>query len=426
MRKILTITLLAMIVFSNIYCIYAADEKQVELKYIGHCGELFKIPDRVPNYSYVVYENNGQRYPVYCLNNERAGVSEGFEYPVKITGKLDNEIVWKVISNGYPYKTAEEMGVNSDIEAFVATKLAVNVVLGDYPENYYTSIGTDASDRVINAYKNLVDIANKSTQKQNLEPMCELLSDDNWKEDDIDPKCISKVYNVNSNIENGTYKAQVTEKIDGLKVVNMNNEEISSIPLNERFKILFPINKLGKEMEFNIRVDANLKSIPLLYGATTVDGTQNYALTGLDSERINCNYSDKLPLNKTTLRVIKKEDNTENRLKGVKFILMDQDKNIMMDSIVTDENGEIILSGIMPGHYFLQEVQTLEGFDLYTDLIEINIKFNEEANITINNTRKEVETNEIKEGGNDKNIDSNVVKNEIIDKNVKRLPVTGK
>ena len=425
MRKILTITLLAMIVFSNIYCIYATEEKQVELKFVNHCGELFKTPERIPNYSYVEYESEGQRYPVYCLNNDLAGVSEEFEYPVKITGKLDNDMVWKVISNGYPYKTAEEIGVNSDIEAFVATKIAVNVVLNDYPEDYYTSIGTDASDRVINAYKKIVDVANKSTQKQNIEPMCEILSDDGWKEDDMDSKCISKIYKVNSNIDSGSYKVQIIDNND-LKIVNMKNEEISSIPLDESFKVIFPIEKLGTEKEFGIRVEANLKSIPLLYGATTVDGTQNYALTGLDSEVVNCNYNDKLPVNNTTLRVIKKEDNTENRLKGVKFILMDQNKNIMMDSLVTDENGEIILNGIMPGHYYLQEVQTLDGFDLYTDLIEINIKFNEDVKITVNNTRKEVETKENREGGNDKNIDSNVVKNEIIDKNVKRLPVTGK
>ena len=100
MRKIVAVALLMFIFISSFYSIYATEEELTNLKFVKHCGELFRTAEKIPDYSFVTYESNGKEYPVYCLNNELAGVTEGHEYPVRITGKIENELAWKVIING--------------------------------------------------------------------------------------------------------------------------------------------------------------------------------------------------------------------------------------------------------------------------------------------------------------------------------------
>ena len=94
--------------------------------------------------------------------------------------------------------------------------------------------------------------------------------------------------------------------------------------------------------------------------------------------------------NITKLQIIKQEYGTNNRLAGVKFNLLDSEKNIYKDNLETNENGEIIIDNMLPGKYFIQETETLAGFNLFTDLIEIDIDLNEECAVTVNNSLKEV------------------------------------
>ena len=61
--------------------------------------------------------------------------------------------------------------------------------------------------------------------------------------------------------------------------------------------------------------------------------------------------------NITKIVVIKKEYGTEKRLEGIKFNLLDKDKNVVYENLSTDENGEIHLSNMIPGKYYLKETQ---------------------------------------------------------------------
>ena len=159
---------------------------------------------------------------------------------------------------------------------------------------------------------------------------------------------------------------------------------------------------------------------------------QNYALTGEKAESTNCILDDNTIKNITKLVIIKKEYNSETRLQGVKFSLLDENREIVRENLITNENGEIIIDNILPGKYYLKEIETLEKYNLYTDLIEVNINFNEDLKIVVNNELKEVL--EIK--SKDDSPKTNETTNKIVDQktetielneinNIKRLPVTG-
>ena len=70
--------------------------------------------------------------------------------------------------------------------------------------------------------------------------------------------------------------------------------------------------------------------------------------------------------------------------------MLDSNKKIVKENLVTDEKGEIILENMIPGIYYVQETETLAGFNLYTDLTEIGLDLNEEFQVTVNNNTKEV------------------------------------
>ena len=105
---------------------------------------------------------------------------------------------------------------------------------------------------------------------------------------------------------------------------------------------------------------------------------------------------------------------------------------------------------MFPGKYYLEEVETLDGYVLYTDLIEIGLDYNEEFEVVVNNRIKEVtevvkdyESVEVIPSKEETIITENtkeevIVKNEILEYNnfnaeekvttkneVKRLPKTG-
>ena len=86
----------------------------------------------------IVYKaEDGKEYPAYCANPNRPGVENlaGKSYDVDADQKDTDPAVWGVITNGYPYKTPQELGVNTEYEAYYATKMAVWAVVHDNYSN---------------------------------------------------------------------------------------------------------------------------------------------------------------------------------------------------------------------------------------------------------------------------------------------------
>ena len=420
-NKCIKIVLFMFVIISIITTCFA-NEDLIDLKYKGHCGDLLKLTDKISNYSYVVYEKNGKEYPVYCLDNDLAGVGETISYPVKVTGKYENEEAWRAIKNGYPYKTPAELGVANEYEAFTATKAAVNMILNkNYPEDRYLPLDTEESQRTYNAYRNILKTARESNEKMITDLTISIIPESNdWTVDTEDNNYISKYYHIDSKVSSGSYSIEIQNEVAGIKIVDDNNFEKSEFNLSEKFKIIIPITSLTEDKSFSVKASADLNTVPLLYGEATVDGMQNYTLTGEVFESSETNAKIEVPKNSTKLTIIKKEKDSEIRLKGVVFNLLDEKKAVLKENLETDENGEIIIENLFPGKYYLTEIKTLNGYELFTNIIEVNLELNKDVEIVVNNEKKEVLESK-------KNIAEDIiiekVSKEIIEK--KTLPVTG-
>ncbi len=425
MKKITITLLLFLIIINSLSYCFAFDIGTKDLISLGECERLL-THDGIPvKTTYVVYQKDGINYPAYCLDKDLPGIEAG-SYSVNGSSKLQNVEVWRAIINGFPYKSIAELGAANEQEAFTATKQAVYTMLYGRDTSSYGAVNSDAGRRTYQIYLNIINSARNSNENIINDLQVSISSNsENWEIDSFNKNYVSKVYKLNSNINLGNYKIELQGEIpENTIITDMNNNTKNTFNIGENFKILIPIQKLLNSGKFTIRAHSNLQTKPVVYGSTTVPGRQNYALTGYMYEEKDATLEEQYFKNITKIIVIKKEYGNEKRLNGVKFNLLDADKKIVKENLITDENGEIVLENMVPGFYYLQETETLENYNLYTDLIEIKLDLNEEFQATVNNTLKTV--TEI-----DKNFEKVEVKPTFEETiynaktTVKKLPVTG-
>lgn len=390
-QKILLSILLFVLIISIICKSFAFDIGTKDLVLHARCEVLLKYNGNPINVNFVSYEKDGQYYPAYCLNDSLPGV-DLTTYSVNGGSKLQDVNVWRAIINGYPYKSLAELGAQNEQEAFTATREAVYTMLYNRDTASYSPMDSDSGRRTYQVYLNIVNAARSSSEviQNNIETSVNRTSDE-WKVDEKDSNYLSKTYMLSSNIKSGYYRIELEGDVPlDTKVTDMDNNVKSEFKVGSGFKVLVPIQSLDKSGSFKIKAVSNIETKPVVYGATNLVGTQDYALAGYMYEESISNITEEYLKNLTKLQIIKQEYGTNNRLAGVKFNLMDSEKRVLKENLETNENGEIILDNILPGKYFIGETETLAGFNLYTDLIEVDIDLNEECAVTINNSLKEV------------------------------------
>ena len=386
------------------------DKKNLYSK--GDCGRLLKKGDTVVKTYVVVYNQDGKEYPAYCLDKNKAGVDDSINYDVTLDGVIKNVYIWKAITNGYPYKTPEEMGCNTVGEAFMATKMAVYSVLYNYTINDFSPIG-EAGTRTWNALNNILLKVNDGENTQISSNLSIVEESTEWKENTNMPGCISKDFYVKPDGPMNTYnivKEKVTERTIITDINDIPRQEFKS---NEKFRVTMPINELSDGGNIKIKAFANVETKPIFVGRAPNTNNQDYAITGITYENGSGEKMVYYEKNKTKIKIVKKDETGKKALENAVFQLLDKDKKVVISEIKTNEKGEAILENVLPGTYYIKEIQAPTGYILYNGYIEIKPKFNEELTITIKNTKEEVPNIEITENKLE-------VKNTI-----KKLPKTG-
>ena len=338
-----------------------------------------------------VYKKDGKEYPAYCMNRELPGVEVGRTQTVDVKQLVNNVMVWRAIINGYPYKSISELGCNTEEEAYLATKQAVYCMLTNRDVNEYSAIG-EAGERTLNALKTIVNNARNSNQTKVSSELTVNEQEKLWKIDNLDSSYISKTFSVTANASMSKYTVNVKNlNIDGYKLVDQNNKEKIEFTNSEKFKILIPIQEVKQDGNFSIEVSAQVATKPVFYGESRDSGLQSYALTGYtyeDGTGIKKVYYTK---NETKIIITKIDDKTGKKLEGVKFELLDKDQNKIYTEITTNKDGIATIDNLLPGIYYIRETKTLEGYQLYSKLIKVELELNEETTVNVINSEKEPE-----------------------------------
>lgn len=363
----------------------------------------------------VVYSHDGVEYPAYCVNKDLPGVGENGPYSVS-TSNLSNVMIWRALVNGYPYKSCAELGCSNEGEAYMATKQAIYCIIYNRDTSGYSAIG-EAGQRCLNALNQIVNTARSSSETKISSELYITENNTGWDIDNLNKNCISKEFTVTSNAGFNEYVISIEGKLpEGTKIVDLNNNEKNSFAYNEKFKVIIPIKNVSKDGDFTIKAQGQVKTKPVLYGASGNSSLQDYALATSMLEDGEGSAKVYYTKNNTNIVIIKKDGKTNEFLQGVKFNLLDENKNIIYTELETNENGEIRVENLLPGKYYIQEIRTLAGYNLYDKLIEVDVSFNETAKFNINNEKTEVTIEEEK----------NETETMVINKHKEvTLPVTG-
>lgn len=338
-----------------------------------------------------VYKKDGKEYPAYCMDRELPGVEIGRTQTVDVKQLVNNVMVWRAIINGYPYKSISELGCNTEEEAYLATKQAIYCMLTNRDVNEYSAIG-EAGERTLNALKTIVNNARNSNQTKVSSELTVNEQEKLWKIDDLDGKYISKTFSVTANTSMSKYTVNVKNlKIEGYKLVDQNNKEKTEFTNSEKFKILIPIQEVKQDGNFSIEVSAQVATKPVFYGESRDSGLQSYALTGYTYEEGTGSKKVYYTKNETKIIITKTDDKTGKKLEGVEFELLDKDQNKIYTEITTNKDGMAIIDNLLPGIYYVKETRTLEGYQLYSKLIKVELELNEETTVNVINSEEEPE-----------------------------------
>lgn len=399
MKKIKSIVFIMLVIMlSNIVlpCISLAASEKVTIYGKTRYGKLLKrngvdlvcIP--------LAYTKDGVEHPVYCLNLERDGATENFSYEVNIDNELTNMEIWRTIVNGYPYKTPEELGCKTKEEAYLATRHAVYCAVYGRDLDSYKAGDAEGGERTLNALKQIV---NKARNGNEVKPSSTLkISADkaSWQTDLIDNKYVSKTFTVTASAGIKNYSISLSgDIVEGIKITDTNNNEKDYFESNETFKILIPIQNLNKNGNFTIEAKGKVATKPVFIGLPDNASLQNVAVTGSVYENGTGTKTEYYFENSSKIIIIKQDQETKSILPGVKFELLNEEQEIIYANLITDEQGKIVIENLLPGKYYIREVETLEGYEMYEKVIEIDLRLNEETTVKVNNLQKdEISENE--------------------------------
>lgn len=390
MKKITCLTLL-IILMMNLLTLTSRAEiiNSADLYSKKYSTGLLKWGDINLECYVAVYKKDGVEYPAYCLQRELTGVNGDLQYSVSIDKLVTDVMVWRTIINGYPYKTITELGCETEEEAFMATKQAVYCILYNRSLEEY-SARSEAGERCLNAMKKIVNDAKTSTETKISSNISITYENTKWQIDAINNKYVSQTFKATAGAPMNSYVIELNGDLpEGTKITDVNNNEKTEFKSNEKFKIIIPVKNINKDNYFNINVLGKVNTKPILYGKSADSSLQDYALTAARYEEGTGTKKVYYSKNQTKIIIVKKEDKTENKLEGVEFELLNEKQNVIYTGLKTNKDGQVEIDNLVPGTYYIHEINTLDGYQIYDKLIKVELDLNEVATVNVVNSEND-------------------------------------
>ena len=308
--------------------------------------------------SFVTYNYNGVDYPAYCMNDGTPG-AETNPYTVHVDGVWNNNAIWRVAFHGYPYTTPASMGLNNADEAFYVTKHAMYCVLGQRNISDYSPMS--GYERVYNALVNLVNYGFNGGDVYQSARVDITKEGDLYKDNINGTNYYSQNYRITSPVELASYDVERLNFPYGTKIFNMSNGEQYHFTGEQTIKVSIPETSITSDVNGKVVVqNANCKTYPILYGNTSVPGTQNYCLVGDPYEFAGANISEQFRGNVSSITVNKTDEETNQAINDTEFQLLKDGQ--VLQTKTTDDNGKVTFSDLYAGNYTVKETRTNDNY----------------------------------------------------------------
>lgn len=377
-RRIKVIMLVCLCVFNSVSSVFAIQNENIT--YGDYTILCFKDPNKYisymgkpqTNYEYY-YIKDGIEYSAYCLELGKKGAEEKEEgYVVNVNEKINDNVLNNVILNCYPYKTIQELGVQTQSQARFASQFAVwSYVYG--LELQYIEPLDDSYECVVNAIKKIYN--DGLSQNDNGIKLNDEVSEQFVKD-----------------IENNEYYIKTLDLTKTNNILELdvfcNDKNVKILNNNGKYDICVPVEKVNDKYNVDLKISIKAKENAALFGVSTLEGYQNIALTLKKEFETSVNKSIEFSNTQSQVVIIKKDKDTNEALKGVAFSISLDAKNY--EDYFTDEEGKITykLYNNSKQKIYIKEKNNLENYKENNKIYEIEISPNDYKEIEIFNEKK--------------------------------------
>lgn len=344
----------------------------------------------------------------------------------------NNQMVWRVLLNGFPYKTPAEMGVPDERSAFAVTKQAVYAVLDGRDTSRYSGVD-EIGNQMADAVRRLVDIGRNGTQTYQ-DPVINVSSISPAGVDSIDSNYISQTFNVSSevNMKDINVILDTFSAPTGTKVTDINNNERTNFDKGENFKVLVPRENIKDEITVQFTLSGQCETYPILFGKAPNDNVQDYVLTTdpfvVSTAKSQMNYKPSVDIEIDKISSGESEITGKGEgepLEGAKFNVKSEDGSFNKD-YYTDANGKITLSNMDIQKYIITELESAKYYLLNKDtVIEVTPEHDgDDQKVVFKNTPVDIEVNVDKDSDKEE-VQGNEILTYTIDniKNLSNVPL---
>lgn len=384
-KRLFSFLLAAMLLLTSDVTVFAGDSLETALNKVNLYIKQDKGPQLLTWKGIIDAENfapavivyrteDGQELPAYCTNPNRPGVEDLAvkTYDVDVDQLDTDPHVWGVITNGYPYKSPQELGVSTDYEAYYATKMAVWATVHDNYSNLRDwQANGEHNEPVLQAMKSLVA---KGQENQYVYATWLAVNPATPSAVD-DGEYLTQEYTIKSNVEINNFRVVLDGDVpEGTKITDANDNEKDTFDGSEtNIKIKIPKTGENRNGSFRVIVKGKLENKAVMFGLSHDAQKQDYyvaplpsyngdswadviytEVTGTDIEEPD---NPDIPEAKGSLQILKVASGTTKGLAGAVFKVEVDGKTI--GHYVTDKNGEIQIDDISGTVSITEEVPPL-------------------------------------------------------------------
>ena len=211
-------------------------------------------------YVYYTDEEEGVRYPAFCVEPAKQGVGTGYDsYETTISKEKDNKI-WRVLNKGYMGSTYKEWNLECDDDFYSATKIALHsLVEGIAPKDKYVlgdrSVDGNSVEEIRRRGAKVLEVSQKLYEygingKEVYEtPRVSISAQGEYKKETIgNILYYVQNYKVTGNKNLKSYEVEIKDFPSGTKILDSKNKEKNILSENY-FKVAIPINKIKKDID---------------------------------------------------------------------------------------------------------------------------------------------------------------------------------
>lgn len=346
------------------------------------------------------FDNNHNSYSYYAISWMGGHVAYCIDHDVKnppngtglqYIGNVKSNKVVAVLMNGYPAKSASQLGLPNDEEAYLATQMAVwtavngtsdtkglyfdmnklqpNLKYSVYTDEMVTNGKRVANQLLSKSYNPGTFALDSSSSKVNYE-----YSDNQIK---IGP------YRVNVTGYSSLNKIEVSlsGQPEGTTIVDRNGTSKNTFSRDEEIYVLVNKSLPAGSLKLTVKGSAN-RYVGVIYGKGS---WQNFVF--LDTEQVDVSGSATASWEESKGNItVVKSDQDKKPVQGAEFSLLDSTgKQVATGK--TDANGNLNFNKLELGNYTLTETSVPDGYIIEKASYNVTVKRNQTTKVEVKNTK---------------------------------------